>query len=326
MATFMSLIHHLPWITIFGLLGNTISFMVYLSPIPTFYRIYKRKSTEGFQCLPYVVALFSAMLWILYAFFDTDSTFLVTINSFGCFIETLYIALFLFYATKEARIFTVKLIMLLNVVGFGFIIFVVLVIAKTSRLRLRILGWICLIFSLCVFVAPLCVMRQVIRTKSVKYMPFLLSFFLTISAVMWFFYGLLKKDCYVAIPNVLGFSFGILQMVLYAIYRNSKEIIISEEDPKGQKLPVPISELTSDQIIEAVKLSSINVGGQEINSVDLPAVTVNNNDGIYAIEIHNVHDPLDDNNKITLEIEPAMVAAMAAPPVAVAVPAVAVVV
>ncbi|GMH31521.1 hypothetical protein Nepgr_033364 [Nepenthes gracilis] len=230
------------------------------------------------------------MLWIFYAFFDTNSTFLITINSFGCFIEALYIAIFLFYGTKETRISTTRLIMLMNVGGFGFIVFIVLVVAKDEQLRTKILGWICLIFSLCVFVAPLCVMRQVIRTKSVKYMPFLLSFFLTISAVMWFFYGLLKKDYYIAIPNVLGFSFGIVQMVLYAIYKNSKEI--TEDDPKGQKL----QELESNQIINVVKLNSIDVGGQEINAVVpvVAAAAALNSEGIYAIEIHNVHPPVPE--------------------------------
>ncbi|TVU25304.1 hypothetical protein EJB05_27796, partial [Eragrostis curvula] len=44
--------------------GNIISFMTYLAPLPTFYRIYKNKLIQGFQSVPYVVALFSAMLWI----------------------------------------------------------------------------------------------------------------------------------------------------------------------------------------------------------------------------------------------------------------------
>lgn len=71
---------------------------------PTFYKIYKKKSAEGYQPLPYVVALFSAMLWIYYALLKTKATFLITINSFGCVIETIYILLFLYYAPRKSRV------------------------------------------------------------------------------------------------------------------------------------------------------------------------------------------------------------------------------
>ncbi|GMH16718.1 hypothetical protein Nepgr_018559 [Nepenthes gracilis] len=235
MASFMSFIHHLPWVTIFGLLGNVISMLMCLSPAPTFYRIYKKKSTEGYQCVPYIVTLFSGMLWIFYAFYDPNSTFILTINSFTVFLESVYIVIFLFYGTKEARITAIKLFLLINVAGFGAIAFVVLVIAKSNQMRLKIMGWICLIFAVSVFVAPLGVMRQVIRTKSVEYMPFLLSLFLTLNAITWFFYGLIKHDYYVALPNVVGFIFSLAQMVLYAIYRKSKETV-TDEDPKGKNL------------------------------------------------------------------------------------------
>ncbi|KAF8408461.1 hypothetical protein HHK36_007614 [Tetracentron sinense] len=201
--------------------GNIISFMVYLAPLPTFYRVYKKKSTEGFHSLPYVVALFSSMLWIYYAFLKSDAYLLITINSIGCIIETIYISMYIAYAPKQARILTVKLLLLLNLGLFCLILLITLFLAKGSN-RLRILGWVCVVLSASVFAAPLSIMRLVILTKSVEFMPFSLSFFLTLSAITWFTYGMLLKDIYVALPNILGLIFGVLQMVLYVIYKNRK--------------------------------------------------------------------------------------------------------
>lgn len=47
--------------------------------------------------------------------------------------------------------------------------------------------------------------RKVIRTKSVEFMPFPLSFFLTLGAIMWFFYGFLIRDLNVAVSSLMNF-------------------------------------------------------------------------------------------------------------------------
>ncbi|KAK4747123.1 hypothetical protein SAY87_026160 [Trapa incisa] len=239
---------------VFGVLGNILSILVYLSPLPTFYRIFRKKSTEDFHSLPYSVALFSAMLLLYYAFLKEEGAILlVTINCIGFVIESGYLLMFIIYASKEAKILCGKLLLGFNIAAYVLIVVLTYFLTKGSQ-RLTIVGWICAIFSVIVFAAPLSIMRMVIRTKSVEFMPFGLSFFLTLCAVMWFFYGLLIKDYFVATPNVLGFAFGIAQMTVYMLYRDHKGLILPESFSRR-------TEIDSPPIIECkeVIISTIDV-------------------------------------------------------------------
>ncbi|CAJ2631772.1 unnamed protein product [Trifolium pratense] len=119
---------------------------------------------------------------------------------------------------------TLKMIVLMNFVGFGAIVVLTHVIFEDEKQRIKLLGWICVVFATSVFAAPLSIIRVVIRTKSVEFLPFPLSLLLLISAIMWLLYGLSLKDIYVTLPNVVGLTFGIVQITLYAIYINSTPV------------------------------------------------------------------------------------------------------
>ncbi|KAL8262166.1 hypothetical protein R6Q59_026215 [Mikania micrantha] len=249
--------HHL-LASIFGILGNIISFCVFLAPLPTFKRIYKKKSTEGFQSVPYSVALFSCMLLLYYGYLKTENgMMIITINSIGFAIETTYLVIFLVYATRQSLISTVKLLGLFNGLAFGLVMGATLLACPHGPKRVAVVGWICAIFSVCVFAAPLSIMRLVIRTKSVEYMPFSLSFFLTLCAVMWFCYGLLINDYYVATPNVLGFAFGVAQMILYVIYKDKKKQVTPIIQPKGEPTVLVVD---LGAILEMQEKSGVEIG------------------------------------------------------------------
>ncbi|GJN07895.1 hypothetical protein PR202_ga25766 [Eleusine coracana subsp. coracana] len=210
-----------PLVFAVGILGNILSFLVTLAPVPTFYRVYKKKSTESFQSVPYVVALLSAMLWLYYALLTRD-VLLLSINAIACVVQSVYLTIYIVYAPKEAMAFTLKLLCTLNVALYGGMVAFLQFYVKGHH-RVSIAGGIGAAFAFAVFVAPLAIIRQVIRTKSVEFMPIGLSFFLTISAVVWFLYGLLMKDFFIAMPNILGLLFGLAQMALYFVYRNPKK-------------------------------------------------------------------------------------------------------
>ncbi|KAG6405711.1 hypothetical protein SASPL_133303 [Salvia splendens] len=153
------------WGFTFGILGNIISVMVYLAPMPTFIRIYKEKSTMGFDSLPYAVALFSSMLWLYYALLKTNVVLLITINLFGCLIQTAYIFIFLIYASTKARNHTGKILGLMNV-GLLCVIFAVTFFVFEGQTRAGVVGWICVAVSVCVFAAPLSII--VVETPEIQ--------------------------------------------------------------------------------------------------------------------------------------------------------------
>ncbi|KAI9078441.1 hypothetical protein K1719_039660 [Acacia pycnantha] len=203
---------------IFGLLGNIVSFMVFLAPLPTFYRIRKNKSSEGFQSMPYVVALLSAMLMLYYGFLKSNGILIVSTNSIGCAIEAAYLIVYFIYAPRKHKIWTVGIV---NGGGFGGTLIICTVAVKEWERRVHAVGWICAILNIAVFAAPLTIMRRVMKTKSVEYMAWGLSLSLTVCAATWFMYGFFTKDYYVMVPNVVGFMLGVAQLALYFVYKPS---------------------------------------------------------------------------------------------------------
>ncbi|GAV74710.1 LOW QUALITY PROTEIN: MtN3_slv domain-containing protein, partial [Cephalotus follicularis] len=141
-----------PWAFTLGLIGNISCLGVFLAPLPTFFKVVKMKSTEGFQSIPCLAALFSSLIWI-YASVKPDTLLLITINSFGCVIDTIYIAIYIIYSPKQSRMQTLILV-LINFGVFCTALFLSQFFASGSN-RVQVLGWFCVVFCVTVFAAPL---------------------------------------------------------------------------------------------------------------------------------------------------------------------------
>ncbi|XP_016651184.1 PREDICTED: bidirectional sugar transporter SWEET5 isoform X2 [Prunus mume] len=192
---------------------------IFLACSPTFWRIIKLKTVADFKPDPYVATLLNCAMWVFYGmpFVHPDSILVITINGAGLVIEFIYITIFIIYSpgSKRKKIF---IALVTEVIFFVIVVFVVLYCFHTTKRRSLIVGIICIVFNILMYASPLTIMKMVIKTKSVKYMPFYLSLTNLLNGVVWVVYALLKFDINILIPNGLGAISGIIQLILYATF------------------------------------------------------------------------------------------------------------
>ncbi|PAN05684.1 hypothetical protein GQ55_1G145400 [Panicum hallii var. hallii] len=223
--------------TAIGVIGNGTALVLFLSPVPTFIRIWKKGSVEQYSPVPYVATLLNCMMWVLYGLplVHPHSMLVITINGTGMAIELTYVTLFLLYSTGPARR-KVVLLLAAEVAFVGAVAVLVLSLAHTHERRSMIVGILCVLFGTGMYAAPLSVMKMVIQTKSVEYMPLSLSLASLVNGICWTAYALIKFDLYITIPNGLGVLFAVAQVVLYAIYYKSTQEIIEARKRKANQV------------------------------------------------------------------------------------------
>ncbi|CAN1230351.1 Bidirectional sugar transporter SWEET2a [Linum grandiflorum] len=85
--------------------GNLCAFVLFVSPIPTFRRIIRNKSTEQFSGLPYIYSLFNCLIccWYGLPFISPNIILVATTNSFGAIFQFVYLAIFIAYTDRTNK-------------------------------------------------------------------------------------------------------------------------------------------------------------------------------------------------------------------------------
>ncbi|XP_010450696.1 PREDICTED: bidirectional sugar transporter SWEET8 [Camelina sativa] len=210
---------------IIGVIGNVISFGLFAAPAKTFWRIFKKKSVEEFSYVPYVATVMNCMLWVFYGLpvVHKDSILVSTINGVGLVIELFYVGVYLLYCgqKKNARRNIVSFLAL-EVVAVVGIVLITLFAIKNEFAKQTFVGVICDVFNIAMYGAPSLAIAKVVKTKSVEYMPFLLSLVCFVNAAIWTSYALIYKiDYYVLASNGMGTLLALSQLIVYFMYYKS---------------------------------------------------------------------------------------------------------
>ncbi|XP_068307391.1 bidirectional sugar transporter SWEET5-like [Pyrus communis] len=217
-----------------GVIGNVISFFLFTSPVPTFVKIIKQKSVGEFKSDPYIATLLNCAMWSFYGMpiVHPDSLLVITINGTGFFIELVYIAIFFTYSSGKNRR-NIIIALLVEATLFAIVVFITLHFFHSTKDRSMIIGLLSIVFNIIMYASPLTVMKMVIKTQSVKYMPIALSLANFCNGIVWLIYALLKFDPYILIPNGLGTISGLVQLTLYGTYYQTTKWDEDDEKPKS---------------------------------------------------------------------------------------------
>ncbi|KAL5703748.1 hypothetical protein ACHQM5_022265 [Ranunculus cassubicifolius] len=167
----MEILHFL-----FLIFGNVAALFLFHSPLTTFRKILRSKSTEQFSRVLYTMTLLNCFLSARCGlpFVSPHNILVSTINFSSAAIETLYVLIFIVYAVKKARSKALVVLVLLVTV-FTLVVLVSLLALDGQGRNTPFYIFEAPIFSICMYAAPLAIMRHVILRRSSRFMPIFLS-------------------------------------------------------------------------------------------------------------------------------------------------------
>ncbi|XP_058773580.1 bidirectional sugar transporter SWEET2-like [Vicia villosa] len=211
-----------------GIAGNIFAFGLFVSPIPTFRRIIRNGSTEMFSGLPYIYSLLNCLICLWYGtpLISHDNILVTTVNSIGAVFQFVYIILFMMSAEKEKKVR--MLVWLMGVLGVFAIILIGSLLIDDVIMRRLFVGILSCVSLISMFASPLFIIKLVIQTKSVEFMPFYLSLSTFLMSTSFLVYGILSDDIFIYVPNGIGTILGMTQLILYFHYESKSRRAVEE--------------------------------------------------------------------------------------------------
>ncbi|XP_057442851.1 bidirectional sugar transporter SWEET3-like [Lotus japonicus] len=252
-----------------AVIGNVASVSLYAAPTVTFKRVIRKKSTEEFSCIPYIIGLLNCLLFTWYGLPVVSNKWenfpLVTVNGVGIVFELSYVLIYFWYSSAKQKV-KVATTAIPVILVFCAIALVSAFNFPDHRHRKLLVGSVGLGVAVAMYASPLVAMKKVIQTKSVEFMPLPLSLCSFLASVLWLTYGLLIQDIFVAGPSLVGTPLSILQLVLHCKYWKRREM----KEPINNKV-----ELHKENM---EKLDLEKGGLFETKDIEEKNVTILNND------------------------------------------------
>lgn len=228
-------------ITILKALASISSLCMCLSPAPSVHRVFKTQAVSDVSVIPLVSLWAACHVWMLYGLLAGNLFPIFFTYILGDVFAVLFIIIY-YRVTNEKRYVAkvaggvgafLLLLTLYTILGRAG------VTHQTPHQVARTVGFVGICVSVILYASPFETIKQVVRTKSAASIPAVMCSVGTVSNSLWVIYGLVDFDLFVVVPNVLCVALGVVQIVLYLVYRPRSDSQWKRDTTKFERTPAP---------------------------------------------------------------------------------------
>lgn len=192
----------------------TTALLQFLSGALVCRKFIQNKSTGDSSAFPFICGFLNCALWLKYGVLSNEMT-VVLVNVIGACLFFIYFVIFWLFTVNTSAIYRQF---------FGCLVVLGLTLSYTDYYAIdrteavEVVGYICCTITIIFFAAPCCMIADVIKKRSAEMLPMPLILMSFISSVQWLAFGMIAKDLFIQIPNLLGAILSGMQLSLFCIY------------------------------------------------------------------------------------------------------------
>ena len=243
---------------IIGWASACLTVLYHLAPVNPFFRVLKGKL--NFEDTPGVfvtTCYVNCFVWYVYG----DMIFSDQVKYGFCAGTGISLLLMIIYLAYELRKYLVDTILntLILITGTWAVYRALTIIIDDDR----IVGKICFVTYIVVFLTPIQILYKVIKDKNYIIIPIYSALILLLACICWIVYGVMITDFYIVCPHVVGAILSCVQIIVYLNFKRKYPAIgerefsstigietTGNEESKKEEAPIKIDEDSQPQAKE----------------------------------------------------------------------------
>ena len=209
----------------FGWVATCLTMCFYISPVIPFINVIKGKiSYEDTPGVLVSASYVNCFCWYIYG--DMIFSDQVKIcNGIGAISSLCLICIYLVYEITKYTLDAILNALIILTGSYAVYRGLTIVVDDDA-----IIGKICNCTAIIVFLSPIQLIYRVFRENNNYHLiPIYTAWVSVFSTGCWIMYGILIKDIYILIPNIIGLILGIIQIVIYTIFKRKYPTIGERE-------------------------------------------------------------------------------------------------